>query len=127
MPLFINFENTLTSISLNVSNIKLKEDSNINKSKNFNIKIQIYLILERKHKEFIIIEINLNTTKKNDEKHPYNKDHPYLEPNNVKHYRINYIYNYYALYLRLKTTNNFFLRTMFRSIRKTYREEETRH
>ncbi len=36
--LFINFKNIFISISLNVSNIKLEEDSNIDELKNLNIK-----------------------------------------------------------------------------------------
>ncbi len=40
---------------------------------------------------------------------------------------MNYIYDYYILYLGLKATNNFFPRTMFRFIKKTYKEEKTKH
>ncbi len=40
---------------------------------------------------------------------------------------MNYIYNYYILHLRSKATNNFFSKTMFKPIKKTYKEEETRH
>ena len=40
---------------------------------------------------------------------------------------MNYIYNYYTLYLKLKATNNFFLKTIFKSIKKTYKKEETKH
>ena len=38
-----------------------------------------------------------------------------------------YIYNYCAFYLRSKTTNNFFLKTIFKLIKKTYKEEKTRY
>ena len=43
----------------------------------------MYLAFERKYKEFIIIRVNLNITKNNDEKHLYNKDDFYLEFNNA--------------------------------------------
>ncbi len=43
----------------------------------------MYLTFKRKHKEFTIIKVNLNTTKNNGEKHPYNKDNLYLKPNNI--------------------------------------------
>ena len=37
---------------------------------------------------------------------------------------MNYIYNYYIFYLRFKTINNFFPKTIFRSIKKAYKEEK---
>ncbi len=40
------------------------------------------------YKEFIIIEINPNTIKRDDEKHFYNEDDLYLESNNVRYYNI---------------------------------------
>src|SRR6266566_3755273 len=40
---------------------------------------------------------------------------------------MNYIYNYYVFYLRPKATNNFFPKTIFKSIKKAYKEEKTRH
>ena len=40
---------------------------------------------------------------------------------------MNYIYNYYTLYLRSKVIYNFFLKTIFKFIKKVYREEETRY
>ncbi len=40
---------------------------------------------------------------------------------------MNCIYNYYILHLRFKTTNNFFFKTIFKFIKKVYREEETRY
>ncbi len=40
---------------------------------------------------------------------------------------MNYIYNYCILYLKPKTTYNFFSKAIFKPIRKTYKEEETRH
>ncbi len=39
-------------------------------------------------KEFTVIKINLNTVKKNDEEHSYNKDNLYLELNNIGYYSI---------------------------------------
>ena len=83
MPSLINFRNTFISISLNVSNIELEEDSDIDELKNFNISIQIYLVFERKHKEFTVIEVNFNITKNNNEKHLYNEDNLYFEFNNI--------------------------------------------
>ena len=38
-PLSIDFKSVFALISLNISNIELKEDSNINDSENFNINI----------------------------------------------------------------------------------------
>jgi len=46
------------------------------------------LASEKEHKEFIVIEINLNKTKGDNEKHLYNEDNPYLEPNNTGHNNI---------------------------------------
>ncbi len=40
---------------------------------------------------------------------------------------MNYIYNYYTFYLKPKATNNFFFKTIFKPIKKTYRKEEIRH
>ncbi len=40
---------------------------------------------------------------------------------------MNYIYNYCAFYLKPKATNNFFSKTMFKFIKKVYKEEEIRH
>ncbi len=84
----IDFENVFILISLNISNIELKEDSDINESENFNVDIQTYLTLERKYKEFTIIGINFNITKKDNEKHLYNKNNLYLESNNVRYHSI---------------------------------------
>jgi len=46
------------------------------------------LTFEREHEEFIVIGINLSIIKENGEKHPYNEDDPYLEPNNAGYYNI---------------------------------------
>ncbi len=130
MPLSIDFGNTFILILLNISNIELKKDSNIDKLKNFNTNLQIHLTLKGEHKEFTVIKINLNITKKNDEKHLYNENNLYFEFNNTGHYniiQINYIYNYCTLHLKLKAINNFFLKTMFKLIKKVCREEETKH
>ncbi len=40
---------------------------------------------------------------------------------------MNYIYNYYIFHLKSKTTYNFFFKTMFKLIKKVYKEEETRY
>ncbi len=40
---------------------------------------------------------------------------------------MNCIYNYYIFHLRSKAINNFFFKTIFGSIKKIYREKETRH
>ena len=40
---------------------------------------------------------------------------------------MNYIYNYYIFYLRFKTINNFFFKTMFKLIKKVYKEKETKY
>ena len=40
---------------------------------------------------------------------------------------MNYIYNYYALHLKSKATNNFFFKTIYKPINKTYREEEIKY
>ncbi len=130
MPLSINFGNTFISISLNISDIELEEDSNMDESENFNINIQIYLTFEREYKEFIVIGVNLNTVKKDSEEYLYKEDDLYLEFNNIGYNGIiwiNCIYDCYGFYLRFKAINNFFFKTIFKPIRKTYREEKTRH
>ena len=40
---------------------------------------------------------------------------------------MNCIYNYYVFYLRSKTINNFSFKTIFKPIKKAYREEKTRY
>ncbi len=45
----------------------------------------MYLASEEKHKEFIVIRVNLNTAKNNGEEYLYNEDDLYLEPNNAEH------------------------------------------
>ncbi len=40
---------------------------------------------------------------------------------------MNYIYNYCALHLRPKATNNFFSKAIFRPIKRIYTFEETEH
>ncbi len=40
---------------------------------------------------------------------------------------MNYIYDYCIFYLRFKTINNFFLKTIFKFIKKIYKEEETKY
>src|SRR6266566_6358213 len=90
----------------------------------------MYLISKREYKEFIVMDINLNIARNDDEKYLYNEDNLYLEPNNAGYNNIiwmNCIYNYYIFYLRFKTINNFFLRIMFKFIRKVYRKEKIRY
>ena len=41
------------------------------------------MIFEREYKEFIIIKVNLNTIKNNNEEYSYDEDDFYLEPNNI--------------------------------------------
>ncbi len=83
MLLFFDFKNIFILISLDISDIEVKKDSNIDESENFNIDIWIYLVFEREYKEFIVIRINLNIVRNNSEKYLYNKDNLYLESNNV--------------------------------------------
>ncbi len=86
--------------------------------------------LKKKHKEFTVIKINFNIVRRNDKEYFYNEDDLYLEFNNVGFndiIQINCIYHYYTFYLKSKTINNFFSRAIFRSIKKTYREKETRY
>ncbi len=40
---------------------------------------------------------------------------------------MNYIYDYYTFYLKSKVINNFFPKTIFRSIKKIYKKEKTRY
>ncbi len=40
---------------------------------------------------------------------------------------MNWIYNYSTFYLEFKTINNFFLKAIFRLIKKMHKEEETRY
>ncbi len=124
-----NFENIFISIPLDISNIEAEKDSDIDELENFNIDIQIYLAFKRKHKEFTIIKVNFNIIKKDNEEHPYEENDPYLKPNNTRHYNItqmNYIYNYYIFHLKPKATNNFFSKTIFKLIKKIYKEKKTR-
>ena len=85
MLLFINIRNIFILIPLNISNIEPKEDLDTDELKNFNINVQIHLTFEKEYKEFIVIRVNLNTIKKDGEKHLYNKDDLYLESNNIRY------------------------------------------
>ncbi len=125
-----DFKNVFISILLDTSDIKAEGNLDINRSKNFNINIQIYLTFEKEYEEFIIIRINFNIVKNNGEKYLYNKDDLYLKSNNVGYndiIQMNYIYNYYVLYLRSKAIYNFFFKVIFKFIKKVYKEEETRY
>jgi hypothetical protein len=85
---------------------------------------------EGEYKEFIVGGVNLNTVRNDDEERPYKEDDPYFEPNNAGYYGIvwmNYIYNYCAIYLGPKATNNFFPRPTSRSLQKAYKEDEIKH
>ena len=44
----------------------------------------MYLVFEEEHEEFIVIRVNLNTVKRDNEEHFYNKDNLYFESNNVR-------------------------------------------
>ena len=48
----------------------------------------MHLAFEKEYKEFTIIKVNFNIVKKDNEKHLYEKDDPYLELNNTRHYNI---------------------------------------
>ncbi len=88
------------------------------------------MVFEGKHKEFIIIKVNLNIIRKDDEQYPYNEDNFYFEFNNIGYNNIvwmNCIYNYCVFYLGFKTIYNFFFKAMFKPMRKAYKEEETRY
>ncbi len=126
----IDFKNVFISIPLNILDIESKEDSDTNESEEFNAGIQTYLTFEREYEEFIVISVNLNTTKNDNEEYPYDKDDLYLEFNNVRHYSIVWIsciYDYCIFYLGSKATNNFFFKAIFKLIKKVYIEKEIRH
>ena len=40
-------------------------------------------MFKREYKEFTVIKVNLNITRKNDKEYPYNEDNLYFEFNNV--------------------------------------------
>ena len=125
-----NLENIFVTIPLDISDIELKEDLDIDESKNFNTDIQTYLTFKREHKKFTIIKVNLNIARENNKEHLYNKNDLYLELNNIGYnniIQINCIYNYYTFYLKLKTTNNFFFKTMFKPIKKIYKKQKTKY
>jgi len=46
------------------------------------------LVFEREHEEFIVIRVNFNTVKKDDEEYPYEENDLYLEFNNAGYYNI---------------------------------------
>ncbi len=84
----IDFGDTFISVSLNIFDIEPEKDLNIDESENFNVNVQIYLVFEGEYKEFIVIRVNLNTTKRDNKEYPYNKDDFYLEPNNIGYHNI---------------------------------------
>ncbi len=130
IPLLFDFGSVFALISLDVSDIEAEEDSDIDSLKNFNVGIQIYLTFEGEYKEFTVIRVNLSIIKNDSEEHLYNKDDFYFKPNNARYNNIiwiNYIYNYCAFHLKSKAINNFFLKTMFRPMKKVYKEEKTRY
>jgi len=45
-------------------------------------------MFEKKYKEFIVIDINLNTARNDGEEYPYDENDPYLEFNNVEYHNI---------------------------------------
>jgi len=70
------------------------------------------LVFEREYEEFIVIDVNLNIVRNDDEEYLYEENDLYLELNNIRYYSIvwiNCIYNYYIFYLKFKVINNFFL------------------
>ncbi len=73
---------------MDILNIEIEEDSNIDESENFNVSVWTYLAFEGEYKEFIIIRINFNIIKNDNEEYPYDKDDLYLEFNNVEYYNI---------------------------------------
>ncbi len=83
MLLPFDFGNAFISIPLNISDIETKEDLDIDKSENFNADVQIYMVSKRKHEEFTVIKINLNTARNDGEKHLYKEYNLYLEFNNA--------------------------------------------
>ena len=126
----IDFGNVFISTPLNISDIEPEEDLDTDKSEEFNTDIQIYLTPEKEHKEFTVIDVNLNTAKNDDEEYLYEEDDPYFEPNNAGYHdiiQISCIYDYCIFHLGSKAINNFFLRAMFKPIKKAYIEEETRY
>ncbi len=40
---------------------------------------------EKEYEEFIVIRVNLNIIKEDNEEYLYNEDDPYLEPNNIRY------------------------------------------
>src|SRR6266566_1193451 len=77
-----------------------------------------------------MININLNTTRNDGEKHLYKEDNLYFESNNVRYYGIiwmSYIYDYCVFHLGFKAINNFFPKAIFRSMKKVYTFEKTEH
>ncbi len=125
----LDLGNAFILILLNISDIKVEEDSDIDKSENFNMDIWIYLTSEREHEEFTVIGINFNIARNDGEEYLYEEDDLYFELNNVRYDDIiwmNYIYDYCVFYLRFKATNNFFFKAMFKFIKKVYREKEIR-
>jgi len=48
----------------------------------------MYLAFKGEHEEFIVIRVNLNIIRGDDEEYSYDKDNLYLEFNNVGYYNI---------------------------------------
>ena len=90
--LFINFGNIFISIFLDILDIEAEEDLDTDESENFNVDIQIYLAFEREYKEFIVIRVNLNTVRNDDEEYLYNENDLYFEPNNIGYDNIKVLY-----------------------------------
>ncbi len=84
----IDFRNVFISIFLNISNIELEEKLDIDESEEFNIDIQIYLAFKGEYEEFIIMDVNLNITRNNNEEYLYDKDDLYFELINVRYHSI---------------------------------------
>ena len=118
---------------MNISNIEKEpksEESDIDESKDFNVDVWMYLAFEKENEEFTVIRVNLNITRQSNKEHLYKENDFYFELNNIRYYSIIWmscIYNYYRYHLGSKATNNFFLKAIFKSIRKVYIKEEIRY
>ena len=87
----------------------------------------MYLALEREYKEFIVIKINFNIVRRDNEEYLYEEDDLYLEPNNAGYdgiIQMNCIYDCCGFYLEFKTINNFFFKIIFKFIKKVYKKKK---
>lgn len=128
---FGEFENPLPQFNIpNASDIEEEPESGTDDSEDFNVGEWVHLVPEGEHEEFTVGGVNLSTARNDGEERPHEEDDPYLEPNNAGHHGVawmNCIYDYCAMHLGPKATNNFFPRPVNRPLRRAYREDETRH